>query len=217
MNNTLTIAITLISVLFLSCRSSYFNSPNDLRYMEGTVFLNNGKTIDGKISVNSSGFLSSPLKVYTEEEKKPMQFPLRDIKSYRIRNDYFDLKNIRGGISVGQHAVFMRRLTKEDSRIHLYEHMVQSNNKQDLHRNRYDIHYFMEIPSENSFDVWPVEGSKFVPEFDEKMSKLVADCPDLSRKIADKEEGYFYRQVTVFREKRMDVLLNIIEEYNRCR
>ena len=188
-----------------------------MRFMEGTVYLTNGKTVDGKISVSSASFLSSPLKVYHEGEKRPMQFALRDVQSYRLDNDFFDLKNIRGGLSIGQHYVFMKRLTPEDSRIHLYEHVVQSKDKKDLHRNRYEIEYFMQLPSDNSTDVWPVNGSKLVPEFDEKMSKLVADCPNLSKKIADKEEGYFYRQVTVFREKRMDVLLNIIDEYNRCK
>ena len=185
--------------------------------MEGTVLLTNGKTIDGKISVNSGSFLSSHLKVYQDGEKKPMQFPLRDIKSYSLSNDHFDLKNIRGGLSIGQHFVFMKRLTPGNSKIHLYEHMVQSRDKRDLHRNRYEIEYFMQLPSDNSTDVWPVNGPKLVPDFDEKMSKLVADCPQLSSKIANKEEGYFYRQVTVFREKRMDVLLNIIAEYNRCK
>lgn len=188
-----------------------------MRFMRGTVYLTNGKTVDGKISVNSGSILSSPLKVYHDGERKPMQFSLRDISSYRLGNDYFDLKNIRGGLSIGQNFVFMKRLTPEDSRIHLYEHQVQSRDKQDLHRNRYETEFFMQLPSDNSTDVWPVNGSKLVPEFDEKMSKLVADCPNLSQKIANKEDGYFYRQVTVFKEKRMDVLLNIIEEYNRCK
>jgi hypothetical protein len=185
--------------------------------MEGTVFLTNGKTIDGKISVNSGNLLSSPLKVYHDGEKKPMHFQLRDVKAYKLGDDHFDLKNIRGGLSIGQHYVFMKRLTPEDSRIHLYEHVVVSKDKQNLHRNKYEIEHFMQLPSDNSTDVWPVNGSKLVPEFDEKMSKLVADCPNLSKKIADKEEGYFYRQITVFKERRMDVLMNIIEEYNRCR
>jgi len=217
MKNSITIAITLGSILLFSCRSPYFNTANDLRFMEGTVYLTNGRTVDGKISVSSGSFLSSPLKVYQDGDKKPMQFSLRDIQSYRLRNDYFDLKNIRGGLSIGQHFVFMKRLTPEDSRIHLYEHLVQSRDKRDLHRNRYETEYFMQLPSDNSTDVWPVNGSKLVPEFDEKMSKLVKDCPNLSKKIAGKEEGYFYRQVTIFKEKRMDVLLNIIEEYNQCR
>jgi hypothetical protein len=81
----------------------------------------------------------------------------------------------------------------------------------------YETQYYMQFPSESGDGVWAVNSSKFVPNFDEKMSKLVEDCPALSKKIADKEPGYFYAQVTVFKEKRADVLWNIISEYNKCK
>jgi hypothetical protein len=49
------------------------------------------------------------------------------------------------------------------------------------------------------------------------MSGMVSDCPSLAQKIAAKESGYFYAQVSLFKEKRAEVLMNIIREYNRCR
>ncbi|HEX6913803.1 MAG TPA: hypothetical protein VF145_01095, partial [Chitinophagaceae bacterium] len=77
--------------------------------------------------------------------------------------------------------------------------------------------YYMQFPSETGDGVWAVNSSKFVPNFDEKMSKLLEDCPALAKKIAAKENGYFYAQVSVFRERRADVLMTIIKEYNECR
>ncbi|MBO9684222.1 MAG: hypothetical protein J7502_16410, partial [Flavisolibacter sp.] len=59
--------------------------------------------------------------------------------------------------------------------------------------------------------------SRFVPDFNGKMSKLVADCPLLAAKISNKEDGYFYAQVSLFTDKRVNVIMNIIEEYNNCR
>jgi len=187
--------------------------------MYGTVYLMNGKSYDGKIVVNKSNLLSSPVKLYTEGDKKPMQFRLPDVKGYSIRNDYFALKEIRGGVNIGKHYSFMRRLTPEDSRISLFENIEKvtrttSNNTRSTH---YETEYFMELPSEEGDGVWSLTSSKFVPNFDEKMSKIVSDCPTVARKIANREEGYFYRQVTVFKDKRPDVLMNIIDEYNRCR
>ena len=69
---------------------------------------------------------------------------------------------------------------------------------------------------ETGDDVWRLSSSKFTPNFDEKMSLLLADCPTLAHKITEKQEGYYYRQVS-FTERRADVLLNIISEYNKCR
>src|SRR3954463_11552922 len=117
MNNTLPFALILFVLVISSCHSSYFDTPNDLKNMYGTVYLMNGKSYDGKIVVNKSNLLSSPVKLYTEGDKKPMQFRLLDVKGYSIRNDYFALKEIRGGVNIGKHYSFMRRLTPEDSRI----------------------------------------------------------------------------------------------------
>jgi hypothetical protein len=64
--------------------------------------------------------------------------------------------------------------------------------------------------------VWALNGAKFVPDFHQKVSKLVSDCPTLAAKISNKENGYFYAQVSLFKEKRAGVLLNIIDEYNNC-
>ena len=74
----------------------------------------------------------------------------------------------------------------------------------------------MQLPNESTSNVYPLGGSRFVPNFDEKMSRMLSDCPSLAKKIAAKESGYFYAQVSLFKEKRADVLMNIIEEYNRC-
>jgi len=48
------------------------------------------------------------------------------------------------------------------------------------------------------------------------MSRLLEDCPQLASKISSKEQGYFYAQFTLFKEKRPNVILNIIEDYNQC-
>src|SRR5215212_6023014 len=212
MNKGILVFSILLAFSAVSCHPVYFNTPNDLK---------NGKSVDGKIIINKSSFLSSPVKVYTEGDKKPMQFPLMDVKGYEIRNDYYALKEIRGGISIGHRYSFMKRLTAENSRIQLYENTekvtTNSGYNNNISTTSYETEYFMQLPGEEGDAVWSLSSNKFVPNFDEKMSKMVSDCPALSKKIANKEEGYFYRQVTMFKEKRADVLLNIIEEYNRCK
>ena len=186
--------------------------------MKGVVYLTNGKSFEGKISINKGSFVSNPVKVYAEGDKKPMQFDLRDVKAYEINGDYYALKEIKGGVIIGHRYSFMERLTPENSRIHLYENVEKVTTRTRYGTTtHYETEYYMELPGTDDDNVWAVNSSKFVPNFDEKMSKLLSDCPMLARKIANQEEGYFYRQISMFKEKRANVLLNIIEEYNRCR
>ena len=213
------ILISLITLMLTSCKTaSYFDTPDNIRNMEGTLFLKNGRSVDGKITINSVAFSSSAVKVYTPGDKKPMQFRRDDVTGYQMRNDYFALQQIRGGISFGGQYSFMKRLTPADSRIQLFEQTekVSSRGNNQVTGYRYETNFYMQLPGEDGNGVWAVNSNKFVPNFDEKMSRMVADCPNLSKKIASKEEGYFYAQVSLFREKRADVLLNIIREYNEC-
>ncbi|HEU4469887.1 MAG TPA: hypothetical protein VFR58_02285 [Flavisolibacter sp.] len=208
-----------MAIILCSCRSmTSFDTPNSFRNMQGTVFLSNGKTVDGKIIVNSSNRLSSPVKVYTEGDRKPMQFGLSDVSGYSIRGDYYALKQVRGNLSLGRQQYFMKRISRPESRIHLFEHIekVNSTNSRNVTTSRYETQYFLQMPGDASNEVWSLSGSRFVPNFDEKMSKLVADCPSLAARISSKAEGYFYAQVTMFGEKRADVLLRIIDDYNAC-
>ncbi|MDB5207712.1 MAG: hypothetical protein JWR72_2787 [Flavisolibacter sp.] len=225
MQNILTERILVFAfataMLFSSCGSvSSFESPNSFRNMNGTLFLRNGKSYDGKLLIQSASFISRPIKILTEGDTRPMQFNLDEVEGYRIRNDHYDLKELKGGLRLGKELSFMKRLTKEGSRIHLYEHLkrVAENSKgYAAISTRYEIEYYMQLPNEEAQEVYPLGGSRFVPNFDEKVSRLVGDCPELARKIAAKESGYFYAQVSLIREKKVDVLMNIIEEYNRCR
>ena len=215
--------LALIALMALaSCGSvTSFESPNSLRNMTGTLFLTNGKSIDGKLVIQMGNVFGSDVKIYADGEKDAMRFDLGEVEGYRIRSDYYFLKEKKGGLALGRRLSFMKRLTPETSRIHLFEDMerVSETNKvngSNQTRYRYETEYYMQLPNESTSNVYPLGGSKFVPNFDEKMSRMVSDCPSLAQKIAAKENGYFYAQVSLFKEKRADVLMNIIEEYNRC-
>jgi hypothetical protein len=210
----------LITILFTSCRSmAYFETPNDFRNMPATLYLTNGRSYHGKLQVHTNQYSKSAIRLYTEGDKKPMRFSLADVKAYDFRNDYYELKEVQGGMRLVKEHFFMKRLTKEDSRIHLYENVRKVTRPSGKHTNSYvyyEKEYFLEIPHEKDDGVWALTSSKFVPHFEEKMSKLVADCPTLASKISSKEDGYFYAQVSLINEKRVNVLMNIIDEYNNC-
>ena len=220
MNKTI-LPFFAVAIFLVSCKSAaYFTTPNDLKNMPATVYLTNGKSYDGKLEVHTSRYSRNAVKLYTEDDKKPMNFGIMEVKGYKFRNDYYELKEVRGGIRLGKEYSFMKRLTKENSRIHLYENTEETttnNGPNSPSYKRHETNYFLQMPNEEGDAVWPLSSNKFVPNFDEKMSKLVADCPLLAAKIANKEPGYFYAQVSVFKEKRANVLMQIIDEYNDCK
>lgn len=215
MNNSFVLLFLLFAQMFLSCRSlSYFESPNNLRNMAGTLYLQNGKTYSGKLIIETENVFSSPVRLYVEDERKPMQFKLADVKGYRLQNEFYEVKEIRESINIGRRLYFMKRLTPESSRIHLFEFSKKETvNKTSV---RHEPEFYVQLPKEEENVVYAANGSAFVPHFEHKVSQLVNDCPSLAKKIADKEPGYFYAQVSLLREKRADVLLRIIEEYNEC-
>ena len=215
--------LSLLSLIVLgSCMSvTSFESPNSLQHMTGTLFLRNGKSIDGKLVIQMGNTFGSDVKIFADGEKDAMKFGLGEVEGYRIRGDYYFLKEKKGGIALGRRLSFMKRLTPEASRIHLFEDIEKVSetskvNGQSQTTYRYETEYYMQLTNETTKDVYPLSGSKFVPNFDEKMSRMVSDCTSLAQKIATKESGYFSAQVSLFKEKRADVLMNIIEEYNRC-
>ncbi|HEU0110200.1 MAG TPA: hypothetical protein VFQ73_04955 [Flavisolibacter sp.] len=211
------IAAAFLLLILGSCSSvAVFNSPNDMRNMESTLYLVNGDTLHGTLEINNNNFSGKNVKLHFGDDKRPMRFNKNEVKGYELRGDYYALKQIKGQLKIGKEFSFMKRLTPEISKINLYEHLKKTDTDTKGSTSRYETEYFMEIPGDSD-GVWEVDGSKFVPNFDKKMSKIVSDCPVLAQKIATKQAGYFYAQVTVFKEKRPEVLLNIIREYNDCK
>jgi hypothetical protein len=122
MKTSLLYCLLLLITWCSSCRSlSYFDSPNNLRNIEGSLFLQNGRTYEGKLVIETENLFGRPVKLFVDDDKKPMQFSLNDVKGYAARNAYYELREIREGVSIGRQLYFMRRLTPENSRIHLFE------------------------------------------------------------------------------------------------
>jgi hypothetical protein len=214
--------VAAAAVILASCKTAaYFDSPNDLSYISGTLYLSNGRSLDGKISVSEGG--NGVVKIYLPGEKKAQRYVFSEVEGYKIRNEYYELKEIRDGGSLSRNyrLHFMKRLTPDDSKMHLYEYLDEETSYTGYRRSRpvtsLEKNYYVQLPAEKEDGVWEIGLSKFVPNFDEKMSRIVDDCPVLSQKIANKEKGYFYPQVGGSEEKRVDMLWNIINEYNKCR
>ncbi len=113
-----------------------------------------------------------------------MQFNLDEVGGYRLGTNQYELKEVKGGLRLGKELSFMKRLTPEASRIHLYEYLQKvTDNKKGYAaiKTQYEAEYYLQLPDQESLAVYHLGGSMFVPKFDETMSRLVSDCPDLAR------------------------------------
>lgn len=209
-----------VGVMFIaltSCSSTYFNNANDMGKAFGQVTLQDGTELSGAISFRAR---TNNIKFYGSDSKEARKILLSDIKFIEIRGNKYAPKLIRDRGSLTMR--FLKPLTRDDSRLGLYEfyeeetRTVHDYRGRPYTRDQEKIIYYLETPVMRGQEpLWELSGKQLVPNFDVKMSEVVKDCPALAEKIRNKERGYFYAMITG--RDRVDIMLNIIEEYNRCK
>jgi len=221
------ILLFCIFLVFTACKSPFYNTANNMRLINGTVYTNDGREIPGQVTLNLENYRSSKLYVTVvgKNDKQGERINLTDIKGINIRNDYYEPKLIdMGGFGNSDEFRFVKRLTKEGSRLHMYE-LYEQRTRQTSSRysgagSSYttpEYTYYITTPAHTRQQAaWNIEGRKLTPNFEDKMSQLVKDCPALADKIKKKEKGYFYAQVSLIDSKKIETMMGIIDEYNKC-
>ena len=220
MKGMISVLLPFLFSLFTCCSApgAGFQSPNNVKNIEGTLFLLNGDSVNGNLYFNNEVMLRQDIKVYPASGGGLMNIHLVDVKGYRTGNNYYELQHLRNsGLATGGGFYFMKRLTPENSRIQLYEHLHKRYHHKSANRITYESKYYVQFPGEYDRRVWSLDSEKFVPHFHWKMSKLVAQCKPLAEKISRKQANYFYSRVVLNPETRLAVMKNIITEYNQCR
>jgi len=126
---------------------------------------------------------------------------------------FYALKTVDINMNGIQRLLFLKRLTPDSSRIHLYE-LHESGQGNPTGESLYS--YYLSLPGFGPLETMNTRGSRMIPSFEVKMSEIVADCPALAEKISGKEKGYFIPFVSFGSKKYPEVLLRIIDEYNQC-
>lgn len=222
MNNRIILPLAIIFIALTSCNSSRFTTANNMSNIYGSVYLNNGRVLDGSISVSlENTFGSRDFIRFTPKNggKEKQKIYIEEMEGMEIRGSFYAPKSIDEGFLSGDRMLFVKRLTKANSRIQLYELHKQRTNTSNRYGNytEDDYYYYLTLPGQDRYKAWSLSGKHLVPNFEDKMSDYVKDCPQLAQKIKNKEKGYFYAQVSLGGQKRIETILNIIDEYNACR
>ena len=207
------LSIALVLITLVSCKpASYFITPNDVLAKDGIVYMLNGTEKKGKISVMVDTGLEPDKFIRLKVGDSTERILIDSIQSYYINGDYYFPKVVALDFGGTQALLFVKRLTKENSRIHLYElkiHRSNTNDGSDL------IAHYISLGTHKRLETWLVGDKHLIPNFEEKMSKIVEDCIILSNKIKQKDKGYFISGLTLSLV-RLETLKRIINEYNNC-
>ena len=218
----LQICLAIFTTGFIvSCKSPYFTSVNDMRQINGIIYLKDGKEITGPLSSSLQNFggTESYIRFTDQNGKEGQKIYIKDIKGISVRNNYYEPKLIDMGFASRDKMLFVKRLTRPGMRIGLYELYEQQTNSnsrgQTYNTNSYT--YYVSFPGHPEYEAWNVDGKHLTPNFEDKMSEQVKDCPTLAEKIRQNEKGYFYAQISFASEKRIETIMNIADEYEKCK
>ena len=208
------IIVAFITVIAGGCKAvSYFNTPNDVFKKDGLVYMLDGIEKKGEITVMFETGHDADKFIHLKNAEGEEKVLIDSIKSYRIDEDYYFPKKITLDNNDQERLLFVKRLTKENSRINLFE-LYQA--RKQTSDGQEHFFYYISLPTQGRLEVWNIAGKNLVPNFDNKMGKLVEDCSALSNKIKRKSTGYFLAQYTLSDIKKVEVLKRIINEYNEC-
>ena len=214
-----------LSILICSCTTtSYFTTANDLQNKDCTLYLLNGQQQNGKLTIQFETGHDAKKTVTLKTPAKKIEIPVDSVKYYRVGPDTYWPKEIDLNafeipyvynlyLPNVRNILFLKKLTKENARMDLFE-LYQSRNKTSDGQDHYE--YYVSFPTEGRLMASNIRSAVFFPSFDEKMSKLVSDCPQLAAKIESKTKGYSLAQFSVDVQK-INVFKRIVQEYNACK
>ena len=210
------VACLICSVIIPGCVSTYFKTPNDVYKTPATVYLDDGTVKTGDLTVQfETGFDYDYLVSLSHNEKKNTEkIRLQSITCYKVKNDYYYPKQIDVRSDGKYSLLFLKLLSPQNSKIQLFELNVSYKTAA---TGQSDKLYFIAPQKSSKYEVWSVYGKKFTPDFEYKMSSLVADCPTLADKIKSKADGYYIANPAFTSDaKKVVIYKRIIEEYDSC-
>ena len=205
-----------VLVIAHGCKpASYLKTPNNVFKKQGTLYMLNGAEKKGAITINLGNEHTQSEYILLTTAAGEEKISPDSIGSYKIGEDHFFPKKIDLYFEGAKRFLLVKRLTKENLRIQLYELYQEARETVDGLNDNY--YYFISLPGQGRLEAWSAAGKNLVPDFNLKMSIQVKDCPALAQKIMEKKKGYFFVQYTMAYSKKLEVLKRIIEEYNNCR
>ncbi len=183
--------------------------------LPGYVITNKGEKIEGYLKRFLKIKSQRKVKFFKTLDDKPVVYDAKDLKAYKIENDYYETHPYEG--LSGKTKVFLLRTV--EGKISLFDYyisveddqgaeMTLSNNGNtevslDFDGKKIQTEILAVKEGEKRTEYLKFASHKLLFSFKGVMSKYVSDFPELAKKIKNKEKGY-----TIIG------ILKIVNEYN---
>ena len=206
-----------IMVMFLiSCNSSFYNNVNDMGGQPATLYLKNGNVLNGKLEIRSFDEFSSVQKItFSEGNTNRYQwFYPKDIEGIYFNGAKYSLELIQAMDMWNKRAYkFLKNITPNQGKMQIFEdEYTQKNSFGNIEK---VTKLYIKLP--NNEGVFDAQSDRFIPNFNEKVSRYLSDCPSVSSRILNKEKEFSYAFVNQGEVQRKQVWMNIVFEYNQCK
>ena len=206
-----------IMVIFLiSCNSSFYNNVNDMGGQPATLYLKNGNVLNGKLEIRSFDEFSSVQKItFSEGNTNHYQwFYPKDIEGIYFNGAKYSLELIQAMDMWNKRAYkFLKNITPNQGKMQIFEdEYTQKNSFGNIEK---VTKLYIKLP--NNEGVFDAQSDRFVPNFNEKVSRYLSDCPSVSSRILNKVKEFSYAFVNQGEVQRKQVWMNIVFEYNQCK
>lgn len=211
--------ITFIFICFCSIVAcaphTFFISSNYMKKVKGIIYMKDGTAKDGLITISFENLKASDneFTFISDSVGVAENLDIRKVKSYSVNNRTYVPKIIDVHLSKENHYLFVERLTGENDKMQLYK--LQPSENTTLNGEE-PFYYYISFPSFAEYDVIDINSSKLVLLFDIKMGNYIVDCPELLTKIQSKDKNYYYTLLSLG-YKRIEVIKNIVQQYNNCK
>ena len=206
-----------IMVMFLiSCNSSFYNNVNDMGGQPATLYLKNGNVLNGKLEIRSFDEFSSVQKItFSEGNTNRYQwFYPKDIEGIYFNGAKYSLELIQAMDMWNKRAYkFLKNITPNQGKMQIFED--EYTQKDSFGNIEKVTKLYIKLP--NNEGVFDAQSDRFIPNFNEKVSRYLSDCPSVSSRILNKEKEFSYAFVNQGEVQRKQVWMNIVFEYNQCK
>ncbi|KQB98864.1 hypothetical protein [Pedobacter sp. Hv1] len=212
--------LTYLFILLLfcyACNTPYYTTVNNMSGQPATLTLSNGQVLTGKIQVNTFDNYSTigNISFAVGVNKAYTTYNLSEIDYLFFNGSNYSVKNLKGNEMWGGNALrFIKELTPSNSKLQLFEHETVFKDREG--KTIKETQLFVQLPG-HSRDVYNAQSDKFIPNFDDKVSAYLADCPNVANLIKEKNKDFFYAFVNQGELRRKQVWMNIVNAYNNCK
>ncbi|TKB99085.1 hypothetical protein [Pedobacter cryophilus] len=193
--------------ILIGLSSTAFAQSGFINYKgEGNVVTNAGETLTGTVYYALSSPRRVSIKLVDGTEKK---FDYDDTKSFIVGEKQYHAIKIK---TLGNPNTFAQLLNPQSSSfIKVYKNETQPTIVVGGDYTVTTTHFIGVTGEEVAYDT----GDLKLTPFNKKMAEIVKACPELAKKIADKENGYKVGLISndIFR---VPVYLRIAQEYDAC-